>query len=92
MCKSVCYCRFFSSYAGQEVRHSHGSRDLVAPLHAAVLAECEIVASVNQRLVGIVVVLEQTLLELALVVEDCLQGTEKGKTFVIMTGAGRMQP
>lgn len=53
------------------MRYSHGSGGLVAPLHAAMLAECYVGASVNQRLVGVVVVWEQALLELALVMEDC---------------------
>lgn len=59
------------------MRYSHGSGGLVAPLDAAMLAECNVRASVNQRLVGIVVVGEQTLLELALIVEDCLERTER---------------
>lgn len=59
------------------MRHGHGGGGLVAPLHAAVLAERYVGASVRQRLVGVVVVREQTLLELALVMEDCLQRTER---------------
>ena len=58
------------------MRYSHGSGGLVAPLHAAMLAECYVEASVNQRLVGVVVVCEQALLELALVMEDCLERTK----------------
>lgn len=56
------------------MRDSHGSGGLVAPLHAAMLAQRDVGAPVDQRLVGVVVVGEQALLELALVVEDCLQG------------------
>lgn len=67
-----------SSYSGEEVRYSHGSGGLVAPLDAAVLAECDVGASVDQGLVGVVVVGQQALLELALVVEDCLEGTKRG--------------
>lgn len=52
------------------MRYGHGSGGLVAPLHTAVLAERYVGASVNQRLVGVVVVREQALLELALVKED----------------------
>lgn len=59
------------------MRYSHGSGGLVAPLDAAMLAECYVGASVNQRLVGIVVVRQQALLELALVVEDCLERKER---------------
>lgn len=59
------------------MRYSHGSGGLVAPLHAAMLAERYVGASVNQRLVGVVVVWEQALLELALVVEDCLERTKR---------------
>lgn len=59
------------------MRYSHGSRGLVAPLHASVLAECYVGSSVNQRLVGVVVVGEHALLELALVMEDSLEGTKR---------------
>lgn len=58
------------------MRHSHGSSGLVAPLHAAMLAQGYVESSVHQRLVGIVVVGEQTLLEFTLIMEDCLQGTK----------------
>lgn len=67
-----------SSYSGEEVRYSHGSGGLVAPLDAAMLAERDVGASVNQGLVGVVVVGQQALLELALVVEDCLERTKRG--------------
>lgn len=56
------------------MRYSHGSGGPVAPLYAAMFAECYVEASVHQRLVGVVVVCEQVLLELALVMEDCLEG------------------
>lgn len=59
------------------MRYSHGSGGLVAPLDAAMLAECDVGASVNQRLVGVVVVGQQALLELALVMEDCLERTKR---------------
>lgn len=59
------------------MRYSHGSGGPVAPLHAAMLAERYVGASVNQRLVGVVVVWEQALLELALVMEDCLERTKR---------------
>lgn len=65
--------RSLSSYSGQEVRDSHGSGGPVAPLDAAVLAERDVGAPVHQRFVGVVVVGQQALPELALVVEDCLQ-------------------
>lgn len=63
-----------SSYSGEEVRYSHGGGGLVAPLDPAVLAEGDVGAPVDQGLVGVVVVGQQALLELALVVEDCLEG------------------
>lgn len=66
-----------SSYSGEEVRYSHGSGGLVAPLDAAVLAERYVGPSVNQRLVGVVVVWQQALLELALVMEDRLERTKR---------------
>lgn len=59
------------------MRDSHGSGGLVAPLDAAVLAEGDVGASVNQRLVGVVVVRQQALLELALIMEDCLERTKR---------------
>lgn len=64
--------------------YSHGSGGLVAPLHAAMLAECYVGASVNQRLVGVVVVWEQALLELALVMEDCLERTKRQTACILM--------
>lgn len=63
------------------MRHSHGSGGLVAPLDAAVLAERHERASVRQRLVGVVVVGEHPLSELALVMEDCLERTQVAKSF-----------
>lgn len=58
------------------MRHSHGSCGFVALLHAAMLAQCYVGSSVDQGLVGVVVVGEQALLELALVMEDCLEETK----------------
>lgn len=66
------------------MRYSHSSGGLVAPLHTAMLAERYIRASVDQRLIGIVVVWEQALLELALVVEDCLERTKRQTTCILM--------
>lgn len=65
------------------MRYSHGSGGLVAPLHAAMLAECYVGASVNQRLVGVVVVWEHALLELALVMEDCLERTKRQRACIL---------
>lgn len=56
---------------------SHGGGRLVAPLGAAMLAEGDVEALVNKRLVGIVVVRQQNLLELALVPEDSLEKGER---------------
>lgn len=67
------------SYSGEEVRDGHGGGGLAAPLHAAVLAERDVGASVDQRLVGVIVVGQQALLELALVVEDCLEEDKETK-------------
>lgn len=57
--------------------YSHGRGGLVAPLDAAMLAECYVGPSVNQGLVGVVVVRQQALLELALVMEDSLERTKR---------------
>lgn len=73
------------------MRYSHGSGGLVAPLHAAVLAERYVGASVNQRLVGVVVVWEQALLELALVMEDCLERTKRQTAFSLMSCSRKRQ-
>ncbi len=67
------------------MRYSHGSGGLVAPLHAAMLAECYVGASVNQRLVGVVVVWQQALLELALVMEDCLERTKRQTARILIS-------
>lgn len=61
------------------MRDGHGSGGLAAPLHAAVLAEGDVGAPVEQRLVGVVIVGQQALLELALVVEDCLEADKETK-------------
>lgn len=73
------------------MRYSHGSGGLVAPLHAAVLAERYVGASVNQRLVGVVVVWEQALLELALVMEDCLERTKRQTACSLMSCSRKRQ-
>lgn len=73
------------------MRYSHGSGGLVAPLHAAMLAERYIGASVDQRLVGVVVVWEQALLELALLVEDCLERTKRQTTCILMSCSRKRQ-
>lgn len=52
---------------------SHGGGGLIASLQAAMLAESDVGAPVNGGLISIVVVWQQTLPELALVMEDCLK-------------------
>lgn len=59
------------------MRDSHGGGGPVASLYAAVLAEGHIEALVNKRLVGIVVVGQQSLSEFAFVGEGSLK--EKGR-------------
>lgn len=54
----------------------HGGGGLVASLYAAMLAEGDIEALVNKRLIGVVVVGQQSLLELALIHEDSLKMTK----------------
>lgn len=54
----------------------HGRAGLVASLHSAVFAESDIESLVNERLVGIVVIWQQALLELALVFEGGLKRKE----------------
>lgn len=66
------------SEARQEVCDSHGGGGPVALLHAAVLAEGDVEALVNKRLVGVVVVGQQSLPELALVHEGPLQHRKPG--------------
>lgn len=61
------------SEARQEVCDSHGGGGPVALPHAAVLAQGDVEALVNKRLVGVVVVGQQRLPELALVHEGPLQ-------------------
>lgn len=51
----------------------HGGGGPVAPLRAAMLAEGDVEPLVNKRLVGVVVVGQQSLLELALIPEDSLE-------------------
>lgn len=52
---------------------SHGGGGLVASLYTAMLAEGDVEALVNKRLIGVIVVGQQSLLELALVLEDSLE-------------------
>lgn len=66
------------SEARQEVCDSHGGGGPVALLHAAVLAEGHVEALVNKRLVGIVVVGQQGLPELALIHKGPLQHRKPG--------------
>lgn len=54
------------SYSREEVSDGHGGAGLVASLHSAVFAESNIESLVNGRLVGIIVIRQQSLLELAL--------------------------
>ena len=58
-----------SSYPREEVRDSHGGGHLAAPLHPSVFAQRDVGASVQVRLVGIVVVGQEGLSELALFLE-----------------------
>lgn len=67
------------SYSGEEVGDGHGGGGSVAPFHTAMLTEGNVEALVNRRLVGIVVVWQQDLVELALVSKDRLRGRWKGK-------------
>lgn len=62
----------------------HGGRGLVASLYAAMLAEGDVEALVNKRLIGVVVVGQQSLLELALVHEDSLKTMEREKSINLM--------
>lgn len=57
---------------------SHGGGGFVASLYAAMLAEGDVEALVNKRLVGVVVVGQQSLLELALLPKDSLFKKKKG--------------
>lgn len=58
---------------------SHGGGGPVASLYAAVLAEGHVEALVNKRLIGVVVVGQQSLSEFALVHEDSLEKTSRGR-------------
>lgn len=51
----------------------HGGAGLVASLHSAVFAESDIESLVNERLVGVIVIWQQGLLELALVFKGGLE-------------------
>lgn len=57
----------------------HGGGGLVASLYAAMLAEGDIEALVNKRLIGVVVVGQQSLLELALFPKDSLKKSERDR-------------
>lgn len=56
---------------------SHGGGGLVASLYAAMLAEGDVEPLVNKRLIGVVVVGQQSLLELALIPKDSLKKIKK---------------
>ena len=51
------------------MRDSHGGGHLAAPLHPSVFAQCDVGASVQVRLVGVVVVGQEGLSELTLFLE-----------------------
>lgn len=58
---------------------SHGGGGLVASLYTAMLAEGDVGALVNKRLIGVVVVGQQSLLELALIPKDSLKMSKEGQ-------------
>lgn len=76
------------------MRDSHGGGGPVAFLYTAVLAEGHVEALVNKRLVGIVVVGQQSLSEFAFVGEGSLkqksqgQRTREGRSVNLLTVAG----
>lgn len=75
------------------MRDSHGGGGPVASLCAAVLAEGHIEALVNKRLVGVVVIGQQSLSEFAFVHKDALkkrsQGRkQRGESVKLLTVAG----
>lgn len=55
MCKLVSYCQF-QSKSWEEMCDSHGGGGLVASLYTPMLAESNVEALVNKRLIGVVVV------------------------------------
>lgn len=65
------------SYSREEVSDRHGGAGLVASLHSAMFAESDIESFVNGRLVGIIVIWQQALLELALVFKGGLKRKER---------------
>lgn len=69
----------FPSQARQEMGDSHGGGGPVASLDTAVLAEGNIEALVNKRLVGVVVIGQQSLSEFAFVDEDSLKKKSQGR-------------
>ncbi len=56
---------------------SHGGGGLVASFNTAMLAEGDIEALVNKRLIGVVVVGQQSLFELALIPENSLKMSKR---------------
>lgn len=74
--ESACFGRS-RSYSREEVRDRHGGAGLVASLHSAVFAERDIESLVNGRLVGIIVIWQQGLLELALGYKGGLKRKER---------------
>lgn len=68
---------------------SHGGGGLVASLYTAMLAEGDIEALVNKRLIGVVVVRQQSLLELALIHKDSLKMPQKEEREKECGGMGR---
>lgn len=80
------------------MRDSHGGGGPVASLYAAVLAEGHVEALVNKRLVGVVVIGQQSLSEFAFVHEDSLEkkrrrrgwggGNREGRSVNLLTVAG----
>lgn len=78
------------------MRDSHGGGGPVASLYAAVLAEGHVEALVNKRLIGVVVIGQQSLSEFAFVHEDSLEkkrragggGNREGRSVNLLTVAG----
>lgn len=61
------------------MRDRHGGGGPVASLYAAVLAEGHVEALVNKRLIGVVVIGQQSLSEFAFVHEDSLKEKRGGR-------------
>lgn len=62
-----------SSYPREEVCDSHGRGHLAAPLHPSIFAQRDVGTSVHVRLIGVVVVGQEGLSELALFLEAGLR-------------------